>query len=158
MSDTSIDIIKRQQEGRSHVQRFVLWPRQWATYSESHNWHQTKLVASERQSVPDSSGIYTLVAKPSIADHPACSYLMYVGRSKSLRRRFGEYLNKERKPSGRPLMFQFLNVYSEHAWFCFTLVDFSSLESIEARLRDAYIPPLNDDFRGELSPIVKVLR
>ena len=158
MSDTLIDILKRQGEARDHVQWFALWPRQWATYSKTHIWHQTKLVASERQRVPDRSGIYTLIAKPNVADHPSCSYLMYVGRSNSLRRRFGEYLNKERKPSGRPLMYRFLDIYSEHVWFCFTLVDCSSLESIEIGLRDAYIPPLNDQFSGELSPIVKVLR
>ena len=157
MSDTSIDIVERQDEALNYRYSFALWPRQWATYSESHDWRQTRLVASEAGSIPDCSGVYTLVAKPNIANHPSCAYLMYVGRSISLRRRFGEYLNKERRQSGRPLMFRFLDKYSEHVWFCFTLADSSSLESIESGLRDAYIPPLNDQFTGELTKIVRVL-
>ena len=79
---------------------------------------------------------------------------MYVGQTVSLRRRFGEYLSKERRESGRPKMFRFLNMYSDQVWFCFTLVDKASLDAVEDGLRDAYIPPLNDDFSGELSNVV----
>lgn len=145
-------------EAGLHSFTFTLWPQQWATYSASHQWQLTRLDISKRDSVPDSPGIYTLLVRPEVADHPVCSYMMYVGKTVSLRRRFGEYLNKERKPSGRPKIFLFLDMYPNNVWFCSTLVQSSSLNLVESGLRDAYLPPLNDQFAGELSPIVRVLR
>lgn len=159
MSDASIDIVRESaKEAKFHSHTFTLWPRMWATYSGSHEWQLTRLVHAERNNIPDSSGIYTLIVIPEIADHPACSYIMYVGQTVSLRRRFGEYLTKERKPSGRPKIFLFLDMYPNNVWFCSTSVQSSSLDSVEIGLRDAYLPPLNDEFAGELSPIVRVLR
>ena len=159
MSDIFIDIIKeRVGEARLHSFMFTLWPRQWATYPEFHQWQLTKLDKSKRNNVPNGPGIYTLLAIPKVAGHPDCSYLMYVGQTVSLRRRFGEYLNKERKPDGRPKIFTFLDMFQNNVWFCFTIVQPSSLDSVESGLRDAYVPPLNENFAGELSPIVSVLR
>ena len=159
MSDTSVDIvIEGAKEAGVYSRTFTLWPRQWATYSGSHKWQLTRLVHAERDNIPDSSGVYTLIVIPEIADHPACSYIMYVGQAVSLRRRFREYLTKERKPDGRPKIFVFLNMYPCNVWFCSTLVQRSSLDSVETGLRDAYLPPLNDVFAGKLSQIVKVLR
>ena len=154
MSDIPIDIMQAQNEMRIHQHSFTLWPQRWATYSEIHEWNLSRLVASERDKIPTSSGIYTLLMIPEIANHLACSYLMYVGQTVCLQRRFGEYLNKERRESGRPKMFRFLNLYSDHVWFCFTLVDLSLLDATEDGLRDAYIPPLNDSYSGELSRVV----
>ena len=127
----------------------------WATYSEMHEWQLTKLSDSELGNIPDAPGIYTLLALPGIANHPACSYLMYVGQTVSLHRRFREYLSKERKESGRPKMFRFLNTYSDHVWFYFTSIDTALLDNVENGLRDAYIPPLNDAYSGELSKVVR---
>ena len=154
MPDNVVDIIQTQNELRDHGHWFTLWPERWSTYSDVHEWKLSRLADSELHNIPADPGIYTLLALPSIADHPACSYLMYVGQTVSLRRRFGDYLNKERRESGRPKMFRFLNMYSDQVWFCFTLVDKASLDAVEDGLRDAYIPPLNDDFSGELSNVV----
>ena len=155
MSDTSFDIvIQSQDEAWKHSYMFTLWPRQWGTYSKCHKWQSVRLDGSEGGNIPDSPGIYTLVAVPHIANHPFCSYLMYVGQSKSLRRRFREYLSQERKETGRPKIFRFLHLYQDHVWFCYTLVQSTSLDSVESGLRDAYIPPLNNQFSGELSKVV----
>lgn len=159
MSEESIDILKEEfREASIHSHDFILWPTKWETYSKSHEWHLIKLVDSERDNIPASPGIYTLIVKPNVADHPANSYLMYVGQSTSLRRRFGEYLNKERKPSGRPKIFMFLKMYPNNVWFCFTQVQPSSLNIVESGLRDALFPPLNEQFSGKLSQVMKVLR
>lgn len=159
MSGDSIDIITEKLKDASiRSQKFVLWPEQWASYSESHEWHLIKLVDSERANIPARPGIYTLIVKPNVADHPANAYLMYVGQSNCLRRRFGEYLNKERKPSGRPKIFTFLNMYPNYVWFCFTQVQLSSLNLVESGLRDALFPPLNEQFEGELGQVMRVLR
>ena len=154
MSDSVYDIIQAQDEMRVHQYRFTLWPLRWITYSGVHEWQLSKLADSEVENIPDVPGIYTLLTLPGIANHPACSYLMYVGQTVSLRRRFGEYLKKERKESGRPKIFRFLNRYSEQVWFCFTTADSSLLDVVEDGLRDAYIPPLNDNYSGELSKVV----
>lgn len=141
MPDNVVDIIQTQNELRDHGHWFTLWPERWSTYSDVHEWNLSRLADSELHNIPADPGIYTLLALPGIADHPACSFLMYVGQTVSLRRRFGEYLNKERRESGRPKMFRFLNMYSDQVWFCFTLVDKASLDAVEDGLRDAYIPP-----------------
>ena len=154
MSDSVYDIIQAQDEMRVHQYQFTLWPLRWTTYSGVHEWQLSKLADSEVENIPDVPGIYTLLALPGIANHPACSYLMYVGQTVSLRRRFGEYLSKERKESGRPKIFRFLNRYSEQLWFCFTSLDSSLLDVVEDGLKDAYIPPLNDAYSGELSKVV----
>ncbi len=154
MTDNAIDIVKAQDEMAAHRYSFTLWPQQWVTYSEMHEWKLCKLIDSERDKIPANPGIYTLLTLPGIANHPACSYLMYVGQTICLRRRFGEYLNKERKETERPMMFRFLKKYSDQVWFCFTLVDCSLLDTVENGLKNAYIPPLNSAFSGELSRVV----
>ena len=158
MPNVPIDIIQTQNEMRNHQHTFTLWPQRWETCSETYDWQITKLSCKDRGIVPNSSGIYTLLAVPNIAGHPACSYLMYVGQSKSLRRRFREYLSQERTESGRPKIFRFLNMYSDQVWFCFTLVHQSHLDAVENGLRDAYVPPLNDNYSGELSKVVGAFR
>lgn len=159
MSEVSVDILRtRVSEAQLHSYQFTLWPLQWATYSGSHQWQLTKLINSEREEIPDGSGVYTLLAMPEVANHPVCSYMMYVGRTVSLRRRFGEYLSKERRPQGRPKIVLFLDMYPDNVWFCYTLVQSSSMHLVESGLRDAYIPPLNDQFTGELGRVVRGLR
>ena len=154
MPDSDCDIISVQDELRAHQYEFTLWPVRWTTYTEMHEWRLSRLANSESGNIPNVPGIYTLLAMPGIANHPGCSYLMYVGKTNLLRRRFGEYLNKERRKTGRPKMFRFLNKYSDQVWFCFTTVDAASLENVENGLKDAFIPPLNDAYSGQLSKVV----
>ena len=70
MPDAMIDIIRDQNELPAHQYSFTLWPVRWATYTDLHNWELTKLIPGCRSSVPNCSGIYTLVAQPGIARHP----------------------------------------------------------------------------------------
>ena len=149
------DIIKFQNGMREHQHSFTLWPQQWATYPNSHDWQRAKLDDAERGNVPDTPGIYTLLTLPGTAGHPCCSYLMYVGKANSLRRRFGDYLGKERRESGRPKVFRFLNQYSAHIWFCFTQVEKGDLRDVEDGLLVAYLPPLNDQFPAEFNKVVR---
>lgn len=154
MSERVYDIIREQGEMSEHRYPFTMWPRRWTTYTGVHEWQLTKLDESQSGNIPNAPGIYTLLALPRIANHPACSYLMYVGQTESLYRRFREYLTKERRESGRPKIFRFLHNYSEWVWFCFTAVDLNLLDTVEVGLRDAYIPPLNNNYSGELSRVV----
>ena len=140
------DIIEEQDEYIAHCHEFALWPRKWEEYRDvcTLDWQLHRLANSERPKIPEESGIYTLMVQPGIASHPVCSYLMYVGKTNSLRRRFGEYLNKEKRKTGRPRVFRLLNKYPDHIWFCCSLVSQTDLADVEDTLLIAYIPPTND--------------
>ncbi len=142
-------------EAMAHELSFVLWPRQWKKYIRSHGWRLEKLEGSKKAAVPDAPGIYTLVLQPGIAGHCSCSYLMYVGQASSLRTRFGDYLAKEKRVSGRPKLFHFLNKYDGYVWFCYTKVAPKSLTNVENGLLSAYIPPLNERLPSIVSRVVR---
>lgn len=147
-----VDVIAEQNEEKIHTIQFVLWPRKWQEFSDVCilNWQFHRLVDFERRSIPDESGIYTLLVQPGIANHPVCSYVMYVGKTTSLRRRFGEYLNKEKRETGRPKIFWLLNTYPDHTFFCCAPVSETDLKSVEDALTAAYRPPANSRFSAEV--------
>ena len=88
-----VDIIQEQDEMMAHEHHFILWPRQWKTYVDTHNWKSFRLDKTEKNHIPKRAGVYSLLVQPGIANHPACSYLMYIGKTTSLYRRFMDYLN-----------------------------------------------------------------
>ncbi len=152
-----VDILDEQDEFKANRITFALWRRKWQEYRDvcALDWRLHLLNARERSSIPDESGIYTLLIQPGIANHPACSYLIYVGKSTSLRRRFGEYLGSEKRETGRPKVFRLLNRYPDHTWFCFSLVPLADLDDVEEALLNAYIPPANDRLPAEVSKVVR---
>lgn len=149
-----VDILKEQGEMMAHRLKFVLWPRMWQTYIDMHEWLMHRLMALENQNIPDQPGIYTLLVQPGIANHPAASYLMYVGKTISLRRRFSEYLNERKRETGRPKIYRLLNMYPDNIWFCFTIAPENGLSNIEEGLINAYIPPANDQLPAEIRRVM----
>ena len=152
-----VDIIQEQDEFKSNKISFVLWAQKWAEFDDSLKltWVTHRLAASESLRIPTTPGIYTLLIQPGIAYHPACSYLMYVGQTRSLRRRFGEYLQRERRETGRPKVLRLLNKYSDHVWFCYTSLAEPILTSVEDALLNAYLPPANDRYPAEISRVTE---
>jgi excinuclease UvrABC nuclease subunit len=150
-----VDIIQEQDEMKAHCCDFVLWPRQWRTYDGEHDWTMYKLTRPGRGNIPDQPGIYTLLIQPGIANHSACSYLMYVGQTNSLYRRFGEYLSERKRETGRPKILRLLNKYSDNVWFCFTIAPEDALDTIEENLINAYLPPANDQLPAEVSRVMR---
>ena len=150
-----VDITDDQDERMKHLWQFTLWPRQWQSYQSEppYQWEMYKLIESERQNIPDSAGVYTIIVQPQVFTHPACMYLMYAGKSRSLRRRFGEYLNERSRRTGRPKLLRVLNKYPDHTWFCFSVVPEARISSVEDALLSAYIPPCNDRFPAPISRI-----
>src|SRR5207249_11051749 len=107
MPDEVVDLIRIQDEMKAHTREFALWPLKWQEYVPgNYAWQLRRLHAADVNTVPDSAGVYTLLIQPGIATHPSCSYLMYVGRSDSLRRRFRDYLGPERRATGRPKIYR----------------------------------------------------
>lgn len=151
------DIIQEQDDLRAHTQEVRLWPRAWERYEDAgpFAWTPLRLHGAETANVPTESGVYTLIIRPGIANHPACSYLMYVGQAESLRRRFRDYLTREKRETGRPKIFRLLNKYARYIWFCFASVPGEELEGVEAGLLMAYLPPSNDRFPAEVTRVVR---
>lgn len=147
------DVIEQRDALIARQYKFILSTDQWAAYVDDtiKDWRLERLQKSRKTKIPVSSGIYTLLIQPDIARHPACSYLMYVGQAVNLRKRFGEYLNKERKASGRPKVFTFLNIYTDYVWFAFARVSEASLTTAEDALVEAHLPPCNDRVPATIS-------
>ncbi|MGA3110468.1 MAG: hypothetical protein ABSE15_00365 [Candidatus Bathyarchaeia archaeon] len=137
------------------IQHFTLWPRQWQTYTQTHEWKNEKLESTRADQIPEDPGIYTLIIYPGIAGHPLCSYLMYVGKTGCLRRRFREYLGMERREDGRPKISYVLNKYDQFIRFCYTRVPLAALDNVEGGLMNAYLPPLNEEYEGTISTSVR---
>jgi len=154
----TVDLIDEQDEMKSHTERFVLWPRAWQGFDEAclpiRTWTMVKFLGTNYSDIPAGSGVYTFLIQPSIASHPASSYLMYVGQAASLSERFMRYRTRERvwSAGSRPLIVRLLNKYVDYVWFCYTLVPKQDLDTVEAQLRDAYRPPYVKQYTGEVGP------
>lgn len=154
MKNDPVDIVEQQDEFAAHCWRFCLWPKKWQDCKvlASASWETRKLERQQKQVIPTSPGIYTLVIKPNIASHPNGAYLMYVGQAVDLRDRFGKYITTERRR--RPKVFRLLLKWEGHIFFCFTKVKASDLDSVEDALISSFLPPANSAFPGELRPVV----
>ena len=150
-----VDIIAEQDEYASNKYEIVLWPRKWAEYpGPTFDWSMHKLGQSERASIPSGAGVYSILVQPGIADHPGCSYLMYIGKTTSLRRRFGDHLSPERRERGRPKIFRLLHKYSDYLWFCYIELPPESIVHVEEWFNSAYLPPANDQHPADISKVV----
>ena len=98
--------------------------------------------------MPTTTGVYSLVIQPRIAGHSGCSYLMYVGKAKNLRARFGDYLTRERIK--RPKVVRVLELYSGHLTFFYSTIDETVLDVTEEELINAFVPPCNSKFTADV--------
>jgi excinuclease UvrABC nuclease subunit len=153
------DLIAERNEAKAHTHQFMLWRRMWEEYANGYEleWNTHRLEANQAGQIPEEAGVYSLILQPGIANHPACVYLMYVGRTNSLRRRFGEYLNQERRITGRPKIFSLLNMYPNHTWFCCAILPENEIEAAEEALIAAFIPPKNDQLPARVSRVIAAL-
>lgn len=151
------DLLAQQDEIAKRRQFFILSPKHWAEYNDQTitKWDVVRLNKSQRSNVPRRPGIYTILVQPRIANHEACSYLMYVGKAVSLKKRFSNYVNAERRASGRPKLFRVLNLYEDYVWFAFADVPRPKLKVVENRLIAAHLPPCNDQFPAKVRKAVK---
>lgn len=148
-----VDIVAAQDEYKVHMWDICLWPRQWQTccLDLSLSWQSVELSNSQRSEVPQYAGVYSLVVRPGIAGHPACSYLMYLGKAKDLRQRFIDYLTVERHK--RPKVLRLLEKYRGYIQFFYSGVDEKELDDMEEQLINAFVPPCNAKFTGEISTV-----
>lgn len=139
------------------VQNMILFPRAWAGFRPpvALSWQQVPFSPTRTREVPkDEGGIYSFVVQPGIANHPACSYLLYVGKTeRNFRVRYQEYLADLRAgmESRRPHIAGMLTKWDGYLWFCYAPIrDGSKIEETEDALIAAYLPPTNIEMEGKL--------
>lgn len=127
------------------------------------NWKIVRFSQTDLNNVPDDvQGVYTFVLKPGVADHPACAYLLYVGKTErqGFRQRYKQYLRdlKAGSESRRPHVTEMLEKWHEFLWFCYAPVGkHDIIDAIEKALLSAYLPPTNKDFPAEISRSLRKL-
>jgi hypothetical protein len=141
------------------VPRMILSPTQWATYRSSFelSWNPVRFSAKHLDSVPKNQrGVYSFVVQPGIAQHPLCSYLLYVGKVEKqvFRDRYKQYLSEQEKghrDARRVHVTRMLQKWKDHLWFCYAPVDDDKLiAQIEDALLAAYLPSHNRDFPASI--------
>jgi len=146
MSFDPVDLVEVQDELKTHEVTFVLWPNAWAKYRlrRKLSWSRRKLTKTSKTHIPQAAGIYTLLIQPGIAKHPSCSYLMYVGKTEDLRKRFYDYCTTEKRV--RPKIVRLLHKWPGYIRFCYTRVPPRYLSKVEDALIEAFFPPANSDY------------
>jgi hypothetical protein len=144
------DIIRSERtQAKAHAYNFTLWPRLWEMFNNSfsYSWAKQLFKKSVMDEIPARSGIYTFVIEPRIANHPSCAFLVYVGKTDNLKRRFGEYIEvQEGKRRHSPLLEQALSQHleKEYLFFYYSFHAKDSLKLYEQALIDGFVPPWND--------------
>ena len=143
----------------AHARRFILSPRQWEACPEYSDlkWTIEAFSEEDRDNVPDDEqGIYTFVIYPGVAGHPACAYLVYVGKTErqGFRKRYAQYLAAS---LSRPRLYDVLRKWKGYIKFCYAPVsDPGEIGSIEDALIAAFLPPCNSMFPGTVRASVKM--
>jgi hypothetical protein len=149
--------------GNYRVNRMVLSPKHWKKFSSPTKlaWKGTKFKTSNAKKVPDvKGGVYSFVVQPDIAEHPSCAYLMYVGMTKkqTLRARFNQYFRHQTDTSRRTNISKMLRLWDKHLWFYFaSIADLTKIEATEQALLNAYLPPVNDQYKGTVATQLRYL-
>lgn len=153
-----VDFVSNQDEYNNHRWNICLWPAKWKNFDLSINlsWENVILDSQYKSKVPRTTGIYSLVVQPEIVGDHVCSYLMYLGKTKDLRNRFGDYLTTER--TKRPKMIRLLHMYNGYIQFFYSRVNESMLDDTEEQLINTLIPPCNTIFTGDVQKAVLAFR
>ena len=104
-------------------------------------WSKTKFDSLYRDRVPESTGVYAICSSPLDFTQrlfKALYNIIYVGKSKSLRRRFIEHCNR---PKLEIEMAR--HCFGDSLEYWFTEVSLEQIDELEARLIDCFGPPAN---------------
>jgi len=140
--------------GDFRLSRMVLSPTQWQSCKLPVPllWRAVKFDRANAARIPGHArGVYTFVVKPGIANHPSCSYLLYVGKAERqvLRDRFCQYFAEKEKgeESRRPHVTEMLLKWQGFLWFYYAEISNSTrIKAVEEQLLAAYLPPSNRTF------------
>ncbi len=140
-----------------HIHRLILSPFQWKAcrLPVSLRWKLVKFSKKNLSRIQSSKGVYTFLVQPKIANHPACSYLLYVGKTaaQTFKTRYGQYLyEKDKGEMGRrPHVTEMLQKWDGFIWFCYASIEnIDTIDNIEKLLLTAYLPPTNKEFPAKV--------
>ena len=140
------------------LSRMVLSPTQWQSCKIpiKLSWRAVKFRRVNATRIPGNArGVYTFVVKPGVAEHPSCSYLMYVGKAEDqvLRDRFRQYFMEKARgeESRRPHVTDMLLKWDGFLWFYYAEIsNKTEIKGVEEQLLAAYLPPSNRTFPGTI--------
>lgn len=144
-------------EAALHRKTFMLWPRQWTGYKHASpfDWHVVPFTQTSATGIPTDRGIYAFLIQPKIASDVQASYLVYLGQTDSLRRRFRQYLQEAKSDLGRPKLVSLLTLYRGFLYFSYsTIPEPQDLTPVEDALLEALIPPENDQFPASVRRVI----
>jgi hypothetical protein len=146
-----------------HVPRFILCPIQWSAYpcQVQLTWQKIKFTASNVNLVPDNKvGVYSFVVNAEVAQHPACSYLLYIGkvRDQNFRKRYKQYLGTLASWKSRPHIADMIEKWADHLWFYYAEVANTSLiDQLEEDLISAFLPPVNRQWPAKITHVMRMI-
>lgn len=137
------------------IRRVILSPKRWTSYKNTVplSWNTVVFEKTSKEFIPkDKGGVYTFIIRPGVANHPDSSFLLYVGKAKSLQERFLSYFaEKKRVKGGRNHIKHMLRRWEGYIWFCYAPIDDSErIEEVEDDLISALVPAENKTFKGML--------
>ncbi len=150
------DLVDVQDEYKSFIQDFRLWPAAWEKIRDlgDLDWTTVKFDESEIDSVSEKSGIYSFVINPGVTNHPN-RYLCYIGKTKRpLKERIKEYVAESKSIKGRPAIIRVLNKWSGYIEVSFIEIEQDEINDLEKKLNDAFLPPFQKQFSAEVNRIV----
>lgn len=141
------------------VEKLVLSPDLWAklTLTVPLRWKIKRFNKATAPKLPkDYGGVYAFVVQPRIASFTHASYLLYIGKTEAkegFRQRYRNYLgHATERRSRRPTLRRMFDKWPDHLWFCFARIDLRGkrLNAIEGALLEAFMPPYNKHFPGDV--------
>jgi hypothetical protein len=155
---------KKRDLAEFHVKRMVLSPEHWKSFAHptALAWTSVKFTYANVATIPKTRGVYTFLVQPGIANHPLCSYLLYVGETsqQTFKGRYRQYLRDGRAgdKSTRPHITDMIEKWEGFLWFCYAPIkDNQIIVDVEDALLSAYLPPTNKDFPAEISKALRKL-
>ena len=140
-------------------ERFTLMPKLWSEYNggDNLNWQHIKFdrdtIRSLRHQLVGRTGVYTLVIRSNVANHPHANYLIYVGQTEG-QDFYTRWLQELRLPNQYPpkqaRLRSFIRRWGDHIWACFAEMS-DSIDSMEKQLQMAWVPPANQRLPGILN-------
>ena len=106
-------------------------------------WLKTRLVSHEQDSVPPRRGVYAICVKLKTLNFTqdpfkALYEIIYVGKSKSLRRRFKEHCDHAQRGVEMAK-----KCFGDNLEYWYTEVDLDCIDQLETRLIGCFGPPAN---------------
>jgi hypothetical protein len=130
--------------------QFRLYPQLWkspelARYYTGRRWDVVKF-EKPPPALPDAPGIYMFVVGPycgGLKDH---SYIFYVGKAKSIKTRYSNYLDEKEGKGFNPReeVMLFLNNFDGYLFFHYIQVPEAELTQAEDLLKNNLTPVAND--------------